>query len=496
MAIVFFVGLLIEAVPRYLIRVEPLSALIQGIVRSNFPMPSTLDKQVKIAAGHSIISVKDYISKIPFTDQTKKNVIVILVESLRPDQLESFSGNEAIMENVDWLASQSILFTDMYSQSAHTTYANPAVFSSQYPLRSSRTHFYPKKHAYPRLFIYDLLKAWGYKTAIFSSQDEDWGNMSGFMKTKSLDQFFHSGNFTGDAYVPTEETGFVRWLQGDKLSGNIDDRITVGAAIDWMDSLDDTPFFIYMNLQNSHAPYVIPRDFSRRKSIGGVNFEQKFLHPNESEVAQLKARYSDSLSYVDLQIGKVIQSLKEKNRLQNTIIVIAGDNGESFFEHGSVGHLGPLYEESVRTPVMFYVPGLGHKLDNRPAMHIDIVPSLLHLLGLPEHPGFQGKNLFANKYNPSRPRFLVSQSPFAHQYAIVKEQYKLIWTPHIKRIELYDLKRDPREQVDLSKQDLEKRQELAVDLSAWIKLQISYYEDVKKFSQYYPPDYTEVNVNP
>lgn len=487
----FAILLMAGSIPRYLLRIEPLSGAIQDYFRQSIVLPDVPEGQNWTILNRPILSVEDYLKDVAAVNDKKKNVIVILVESLRPDQLTSFSGRESSMENVDKLAQKSVLFTRAYSQSAHSNYANPAVFSSQYPLRSNRIHFYPNDHKYPRLFIYDLLKGWGYKTAMFSSQDEAWGNMSGYMKTKGLDEFYHAGNFSGEAYIPMQETGFTRWLQGDKLSGNIDDSITVGATLKWMDSVGAEPFFIYMNLQNSHFPYVIPRDFPRRKSAGGINFSQNIMQPDLKSVELERARYSDSLSYVDSQIARVIQYLEEHHLMQNTVLVVTGDNGESFFEHQGLGHLGLLYEEAVHVPFILYVPGIKHKIDDRPAMHIDIAPTLLSILGLPEHPGFQGLNLLSADHNSKRVRFLVSQSPFVHQFAVVQDSYKLLWRPLGRSLELYNIMQDPSEQKDLAKLEPDKARQLAGYLKLWFQTQINYYANPQEYLHMYPPYYLE-----
>ncbi len=479
------------SVQKYLMKIEPLAAIIQSSARTALTLPPVEKKEFGRILRRPIMTMDDYMRGVQSEENKKKNVIIILIESLRPDQLMSFSGQESIMENLDQLALKSIRFTRTYTQSAHSNYADPAVFSSQYPLRSNRAYLYPRDHQFPRLFIYDILKAWGYKTALFSSQDEDWGHMSSYMKTSGLDVFFHAGNFNGPAFIQTEENGLTRWLQGEKLSGNIDDRITVSAAMDWLDSIGKNPFFLYLNFQNSHMPYVIPQDFKRRKSVSGSRYNKNVFRPEPLLVGNDLARYSDSLSYVDQQLGKVIQYLQERHLLQDTLIVVAGDNGESFFEHNSFGHIGPLYEEAVHVPTILFAPDLKPRADNRPAMLIDIVPTLLHQLGLPEHPSFQGVNLLSAQRNDGRVRFLVSQSAFLHQFAVVKDAYKLIWTPHLRSLELYNLNLDSKEKNDLVSTEQQTALEMAGYLKMWAETQLNYYQNPSQYLNYYPPYYSE-----
>ena len=76
------------------------------------------------------------------------------------------------------------------------------------------------------------------------------------------------------------------------------------------------------------------------------------------------------------------------------MIVIGGDNGEAFYEHGFAAHASSLFNEVMKVPMIIRAPGLQPGLDARPAMFLDVPPSVFDLLGLPPHPGFQGISLF------------------------------------------------------------------------------------------------------
>lgn len=418
-----------------------------------------------------IISLEQYTQSLPQEQWQKKNVIVILVESLRPDQLQTFGGTQDVMPNVDALARQSTLFTNTYAQSTHSNYADVSPFSSQYPLRTRTLYLYPKKAKFPHVMIYDILHQLGYKTAIFSSQNEHWGSMYNYLNTGHLDRFFHSED-----------------SDSKKLSGKIDDRVTIDESMKWLGSIGQNPFFMYINLQSSHMPYVMPDDFPRRFGPQKLDFDLRFNSFPADKVRDVKGRYSDSLSYMDSQIARLLQFLKDSNQLQNTMIVLTGDNGQAFLEHGFAAHASYIYEEAIRVPMLFYLPWKSHlRKDERPAQHIDIAPTILALLNLPPHPAFQGINLAAETFDPHRTRFLVTQSPLLYQYAVVKDDFKYLWTPQFNRVQLFDLKNDPTEKEDVSKKYPEKTKLLARYLRSWANLQLNYYSDPEKYSKYYSP---------
>ena len=206
-----------------------------------------------------IVPLDQWVGEVDLAEAKRSNVIVAVVESLRKDQLMAFGGSRVVMPTVEALASEGLIFPDHYTQASHSNYADPAILSSHYPLRSKRVHVYPEDPTYPRVMIYDLLKALGWHTAVISSQNENWGQMIRYLRTGSIDHFFHAANFDGPTYVPRHDTGFIRFMKGKKRSGKIDDRFTVNEAIRWIGSLPEgDPFFIYLNLQNSHLPYETP----------------------------------------------------------------------------------------------------------------------------------------------------------------------------------------------------------------------------------------------
>ena len=215
------------------------------------------------------IKLESYLRSIDAGSLKKRNVILLLVESLRPDQLLSFGGERLVMKNIEALSNKSLRFSRAYTQASHSSYADLCPLSSHYPLRSKAIHFYPEDPPYPKVLIYDVLKMLGYRTAIFSSQNEKWGQMYNYLQSKHLDTFFHSETYDGETYTPTNDTVFAQMVKGTKLSGKIDDRFTVEEAVKWIDKDENSPFFIYMNLQNSHVPFPVPADFERKIWSGG-----------------------------------------------------------------------------------------------------------------------------------------------------------------------------------------------------------------------------------
>lgn len=439
------------------------------------------------------ISYEDYKASIKNPEAIKRpNVLIVILESLRCDQLASFGGERTAMPTVEAIAKQSYRYTDCFTQASHSNYADLCPLSSQYPLRGRGLHIYPPKPEYPRPLIYNILKvALNYRTAIVSSQNENWGQMINYLRSPHLDHFLHSETFKGETYVPSGDPGFATFVKGEKLSGKIDDRFTIKEAIKWIGQDPKSPFCMYLNLQNSHLPYVVPADFEKPFGKDDPPIQITFGSVARPLLYAAKNQYSNSLAYVDFQFSKLVQYLKEQKLWDQTLVVMCGDTGQAFYEHGFLAHGNKLYDEVMRTPLIIRVPGHKGGEDQRPAELIDVPPTILAHLGLPPFPGFQGRDLTGPKALKPRHRFLVAHTARAHQYAVVHEGKKLIFDKTWHQYRLYDLIKDPAEKKDLSLLQPEAVKRLALKLNAWRDAQSDYYFDSKRMQREYPPTLIE-----
>ncbi len=464
----------------------PLSTLSSALLMPQRGVRSTLDVAVD---WQPRMALQDWLAAVDAGRLAGTNVMVILIESLRRDQLEAYGGRAGVMPALNTLARGSRVFARAYAQSSHSNYADLGPLNSQYPLRSGSMYFYPEDPGYPQLMLHDLLHANGYRTAIFSSQNEHWGGMLNFLATDGLDHLLHAGNYRGELKQQQTEGGLGRLMIGDRPSGKIDDSATVSEALRWLADGGEQPFFIYMNLQTSHLPYDVPAGFERR-FVTQPERMPVYLGPARMEVESLqylKDLYADSLYYIDAQLARLFGYLQESGRMDDTIIVVSADTGTAFLEHGVNGNGADLYDEVVRVPLVMHIPGMQAAYTDMLVQHIDIPPTILELLGLPPHPAFQGESLFAPQRPPGGPVFLVAQTPLVRQYALVRDDWKLIVDVKRQRRFLYNLAEDPQERHDVLDRYRQQAEALAGELQAWIGLQLTYYEDAALHGRYYAP---------
>jgi arylsulfatase A-like enzyme len=434
-----------------------------------------------------VISMDQYKSLANQHSHQPWNVLILTVESLRADQLRAYGGTRDVMPAVESLANEARVFLNSYTQSSHTNYATIVPLSSHYPLRSATAHTYPKNPTYPRVLIYDVLKALGRRTAIFSSSNENWGGMINYLETAGLDHFIHAANSKKPTYLMQGDAGFAIWARETRHAGSLDDRSTVDEAIQWLDGIGDETFFVAMNLQNSHLPYPIPPQFPRRFGPAKLDFTIRFAHFPQNRVEVVKDVYADSLAYVDSQIARLFQYLKDKKKWENTVVVLTGDHGQAFYEHGFASHASAIFNEVMRVPLIIRAPRLKAGFDSRLAQHVDIAPSILGLLGMPIHPSFQGIDLFNTNVDPKRSIYMVAQTPDAYQYGIVRSGFKLIYDERQREHLLFNLAIDPEEKTNIAFVQPAVVKDLASRLNAWRKLQIDYYADPALQAREYPP---------
>lgn len=435
-----------------------------------------------------VVSMDQYAALPRREGAPRWNVLVIIVESLRADQLRAFGGRRTVMPTVDALAAEGTAYTAAEAQATHTDLSVPATLASQYPLRDWVDASYPEEPPYPRVMLWEALHAGGYRTGVFSSQNESWGGMINFLGTKGADRFLDAERFRGPTYVPRGDKGFALWVRGERRAGKIDDRFTAAETVAWVDSQPrGQPFFAYMNLQSSHTPFERPADFAPRFGSGRVSFPVTFNgFPRDSAGAVLDL-YANSLAYADAQIGAVERALRASGQWDSTVVVVMGDHGEAFYEHGSAAHGNSLYEELTHVPIVIRVPGQRPRVDSLPAALVDVAPTVAAAVGLAPHPSWQGVDLADTAARRHRPLFMLTQTPMLHAVGVRQDAMKLVVDTRTGMHALFDLAADPGERQPLDPGASAEGRRLEATLAAWWSAQTGYYANPAGQRLWYAP---------
>ena len=443
-----------------------------------------LDARLRIEQT-PIVTMEAYLHGADVKGMRRLNVVVIVVESLRADEVAAYGGNPAVMPHVNELAQESRYFRRAYTQATHTNYACPCPLSSEYPYRELTEYAYPKEIPYPRVLLYDILKKVGYKTGFFSSANETWFGLNNFWETGNLDVFLHAETWHGKTYVDPADWGFAEWAAKNQRAGNIDDRATVDEAVHWVEGLGNTPFFLYLALQNSHMPYLVPPDFKRPFGPDKLDFAMVFGNYPPAKSAVARAVYRDALNYSDVQLGRLFAALKAQGKWENTVIVLTGDHGQGFHEHGFSAHGNKLYDELLRVPLLVKGPGIAAGPSETPAQLIDVSPTVLEVLGLPRHPAQQGVSVLT--LPGEQPIFAVVQCPIASETAVIWRGKKVIYDLREKSFTMFDLEKDPGETHNLEAERADETDAMIILLQSWMSTQLRYYQNPGAMRLLNPP---------
>jgi membrane-anchored protein YejM (alkaline phosphatase superfamily) len=163
------------------------------------------------------------------------------------------------------------------------------------------------------------------------------------------------------------------------------DRECVGRLVEFLGKqTPDRPFMTFQFFESPHAPYHFPEECAIRKPYAR---EFNYLATDfDNDVAAVKNRYINSCRHLDTQIARVLEALRERRLLDNTIVVLTGDHGEEFMEKGRWGHNSEFTEEQTRVPLVVRAPGRAAEEVTRLSSHLDIPATVLTLLGVTTPP--------------------------------------------------------------------------------------------------------------
>jgi arylsulfatase A-like enzyme len=282
------------------------------------------------------------------------NILLIVMDAARADHLSAYGYGRPTTPNLDRMAAEGLLFTRAVSSSSWTVPAHASLFTGLLPYENGAhaRHTWLIER-FPTLA--QLLKRKGYRTAGFSNNpmvDERENLSRGFDAFTAV--WADSTRVTPRRPHNTEYTNAL-------VRGFLEARDDKGA-----------PFFIFINYMDAHSPYEPPEPFrSRFLDAGGysaarvdsashypalVNGGELRLAPEDYRA--LSDLYDGGLAYLDSKIGELLDYLRQRDLYDNTLVIVLGDHGEMFGEHGMLTHGLLLYRNLVRIPLIVRCPRL------------------------------------------------------------------------------------------------------------------------------------------
>ena len=347
------------------------------------------------------------LKKLEFINtKNKPNIIIIAIDSWRYDMVK-----EEISPNIYSFSKNSWVYNNHYSGGNSTRFG---LFSIFYGIYGSYWHTILSERVEP-VFM-KALRTLNYNIGIWSSTELSWPE---FRKT---------------AFIGVPDKIY------DKIPGigaKERDRKQPKLFSAWLDSIPkDRPFFSFLLLDAPHEPYSYPNEFKKFKPTA-ENINYMDLNKN-SDLIPFINHYKNAVFYDDYVIGELINNLKKNNLLDNTIIMITGDHGAEFYEHGFWGHNSAFTKEQIKVPFILYMPNKKPKTIDLTTSHFDIVPTIFEILGCssPKEDYSFGESLLSS--NLASRSFIVSSG--WNESAIINDNATLVFSTESYNMNTFELR--------------------------------------------------------
>jgi arylsulfatase A-like enzyme len=415
-----------------------------------------------------------------------RNVVLIVWDTVRAYNLSTYGYARNTTPNLTRLASEGVRYHFATAPAPWTYPSHSSFFTGQWPFKLNSQWKFTLDTPSPTLAEY--LASRGYQTAGFSANTYCCNYDNGLARG-----FAHFEDFPLTPRTFLGRTFPGNWMLKHILyRGNYHDmkwidvqapgaRGTSEAFLSWLaDRRPDRPFFAFINYFDAHDPYLPPPGFEGRFGIRpkpprDYNFLYDYMSIDKDsmtkrDIAMARDCYDDCIAFLDEQLGRLIDQLRSRGLLDDTVVIIASDHGEAFGDHKRYGHSSDLHLDEIGVPLVILSPGApaGRVVDN-PVSLRDLPATVVDQIGLAAGSPFPGQSL-ASYWHSSPGQMqagnatpalsdLATATAFELQPAGARGhngfQMSLLASGHhyirdgVGMETLYDLKKDPFEQANL-----------------------------------------------
>lgn len=422
------------------------------------------------------------------------NVLLISIDTLRPDHLSCYGYGRDTSPTIDKLAKEGVLFENAVSSTTWTLPAHAAMFTSL-PDAVHSVITTSSRLDSNRVTIQEIMKDHGYTTAAFYScaffdpifgLDQGFDQYESCMTTPSVyqnedllelgskwEKLIDTPGFSNNPSLRAQASDLWHQMQEMKTKRIFQARMDVtgervtNKANNWLEDHSKEKFFLFLHYFDVHYDFVPPEPWDNyfdpdyTGSFDGRNFitnEDISTDMDEKDLNHIVALYDGEIAYTDYQLNRVMQTLEDLGIMDCTLIVITSDHGEEFFEHGMKGHRQNLYDTTLKIPLIFYLPRIipSDKRIKSQVRIIDIFPTILNYVGIEERGEAIGKNLRGiiegtdQEKSPPALLEILAVPGNLFQEGLRTDNWKLIIEEDLKeqnkRLLYFDLKKDAEEQ--------------------------------------------------
>jgi arylsulfatase A-like enzyme/lipopolysaccharide biosynthesis regulator YciM len=367
------------------------------------------------------------------------NVVLFTLDTTRADRIGCYGYGPAETPQIDELARTGVRFERVVAQVPLTLPSHSSIFTGTYPqFHGVRDNggFYLDSG---RTTLAEVLQKAGWTTSAFIAAfvlDSRWGLNQGF----------------GTYY---DNFDFAKYKTISLDSVRRDGAEVIGAFRDWLDTVPSGKFFSWIHLYDPHSPWDPPEPYKSRHA------------------GRPWGLYDGAIAYTDSLVGEVREDLKKRGLLEKTVIIVAADHGESLGEHHESFHGFFIYDATVSVPLIVNFPssGLRGRVVASQVENVDIMPSILQLLGQAVPAEVQGRSFLPLVLGDAavEERLAYSESYYP-RYHYGWSELKSLSSAAFRYVrapvpEVYDLVRDPGETKNIfyDRRDIAERYERALE---------------------------------
>ena len=351
----------------------------------------------------------------------RHNILVVSIDALRADHVGAWGYRRATTPAIDRLAAAGTRFAWAFTSAPTTRPAVASLMTGRLPstLPWVRRVKLKWKEA-NAVGIAEVLKKAGYDTAAIACCD----------RFEKAEQEYAGFGFIDRTPVP--------WRK--RRDGQANSDLVADGAISWLRRRTGRtqPFFLWMHFIDPHAPYTVPE--------GGTSFGTASIDRYDSEVA-----------FADHNFGRIMAVVDELGLTSSTIVVVTADHGEEFEEHGIKYHSLSLFNQVARIPLVVSYPGAAARVVSTPVGLVDVMPTILDLVGVDGPGGMNGRSLAAAVRGQGE---LAERPVLMEVYpqkniprdllGVAQGSWKAVWDREANSWSLFSLADDPDDREDLA----------------------------------------------
>lgn len=386
--------------------------------------------------------------------ETKRpsNVILITISSLRADHASCLGYKRDTTPSFDGFARRNILFKNAFATSGWMMPAHGSIFTSLYPSIHGATHI-AKSLTQECYTLGEILSDNGYYCAGFCCNPR-LGHENGFAQGFDLyDDYSVSVMLNSLAFGSESNIDINRTRTNDLIND---------AAIRWLQYNTHSPFFLFVHYYDNHWDYLPPPPYDKMYDPGyqgpvdGTKIAREPLFSNApapEDVEHMLALYDGEVRQSDDDLNEILAFVRDNGLFANSIVIVMGDHGEQFYEHGHTSHQG-LFEELIHIPLAISIPDEQAKAKTIDSLvsQVDILPTILDYVQIPVPVRCQGTSLrpLIEDSVKSVRQFIFAEytgGAVPDCYAVRSDRYK--YYERANGAFAYDLGNDPGEQHKL-----------------------------------------------